>query len=209
MKVRAIRGRCRLEKNLQTGKFLVKESPMLNQEKLGARAGVFAGALVVLALLACKKSGSEATPTAAPVPETPPAATPEAPKAEEPAPSASPDPTAETPKPVATTTAKVTLDAGVQLKDAGTVKDASVADAAADAAKPASNSAADAKAVEACCAALAAESKKTGPHTNKYKSAAAVCSGIAASVKKGAADATSARTTIRAQLTGVPIPGGC
>ncbi len=94
-------------------------------------------------------------------------------------------------------------------QEQGTVVFQDRADAAVDAGKPAGNSAADAKAVEACCGALAAESKKTGPNSNKYKSAAAVCSGIAASVKKGVADAASAKTTIRAQLTGVPIPGGC
>ena len=95
---------------------------------------------------------------------------------------------------------KTTTDAGATAK-----VDASVPDAAA----PAANTAADAKAIEACCASLAAESKKPTPHSNKYKSASAVCGGIAAQVKKGNANAASARTTIRAQLQGVPVPGGC
>ncbi len=63
--------------------------------------------------------------------------------------------------------------------------------------------------IQRCCNALAAGAKKPGPQHNKYQAAAAVCSGIAAQVKKGAANATSARTTIRAQLQGVPVPGGC
>jgi len=179
---------------------------MLNRGKLS----VLAAAGLVVVLLACKKGGdTAATATATPPPAPTPA--PEPPKEAEPTASASAEPAKpdEPAKGPTVVTTKTPTDAGAQPKDAGTTKDAGSADAAVDAGKPASNPAADAKAIEACCGALATEAKKPGPHSNKYKSAAAVCSGIAASVKKGAADAASARTTIRAQLQGVPVPGGC
>jgi hypothetical protein len=63
--------------------------------------------------------------------------------------------------------------------------------------------------IQRCCNALAAAAKKPGLKHNRYQAAAAVCSGIAAQAKKGNANPAAARTTIRAQLQGVPVPGGC
>ena len=65
------------------------------------------------------------------------------------------------------------------------------------------------KALMACCGALNAEVKKASQYKNKYTAAAAACIGIAQSVKKGAANAASAKTTIHAQLVGAPVPHGC
>jgi len=169
---------------------------------------VVALAIAGSALLACKKSESEATPTATasavPTPEA--TVAPEAPSAAEPTPTASAEPTptavatTTTVKPTTTATTTTVKDAGVAKTDAGTT---------ADAGRLSSTSAADAQAISACCGKLNAEAAKGGMNANKYKSAAAVCGGIAQSVKSGKANAASARTMIRAQLQGVPVPGGC
>jgi hypothetical protein len=44
---------------------------------------------------------------------------------------------------------------------------------------------------------------------DRYSAASSVCKRLAGLVKDGTANAASARTTLRAQLQGVPIPGGC
>ena len=63
--------------------------------------------------------------------------------------------------------------------------------------------------IQRCCNALAAEAKKDGRGKNQYSAASAVCTGLAQKVKTGAATAAGAKTTLRAQLQGVPMPGGC
>ena len=65
------------------------------------------------------------------------------------------------------------------------------------------------KSIMGCCGALGGEAKKPGMNKNRYSAAASVCGGIAQSVKTGKANAAAARTTIRAQLQGVPVPSGC
>lgn len=164
-----------------------------------------AGLLVVLAaLLACKKDKTEETPpatteTAVATPEAAPAPEPEASTAavEDAAPAVEDSSVAPTPTKVTVVTK---LDAGV--KDAG-VKDAG------GGVQPATNTAADYKAIMNCCGALANEAKKPGMKQNQYKSAAGVCGGIAQKVKSGSANAAAARTLIRAQLAGAAVPGGC
>jgi hypothetical protein len=64
-------------------------------------------------------------------------------------------------------------------------------------------------AIQRCCNALAAAAKKEGRTKNQYTAASAVCTGLAQKVKTGAATAAGAKTTLRAQLQGVPMPGGC
>ena len=63
--------------------------------------------------------------------------------------------------------------------------------------------------IQRCCNALAAEAKKDGRGKNQYSAASAVCTGLAQKVKTGAATVAGAKTTLRAQLQGVPMPGGC
>ncbi len=157
-------------------------------------------ALVVLgALLACKKATpAEETPSASSVAEPPP--TPEATVSAAEDTSAAPtEVDSAAPAPVPT---KVTV---VTKKDAGTVLDAG---AAKDAGPP-PNTAADYKKTQACCNALSGEAKKGGLNANRYTSAAAVCNGIAQRVKNGSANAAAAKTLIRAQLQGIPVPGSC
>lgn len=165
-----------------------------------------AGLLVVLAaLLACKKDKTEETPpatteTAAPVPEA--AATPE--------PSASTATVEDAAAPVVEDSSVTPTPTKVAVV---TKLDASVPDSGAKDAggtvQPATNTAADYKAIMNCCGALANAAKKPGMKQNQYKSAAGVCGGIAQKVKSGAANAAAARTLIRAQLAGAPVPGGC
>lgn len=76
----------------------------------------------------------------------------------------------------------------------------------ADTQRPAASSY---EALLACCTALHAAAKPEGPAQTKYTTAAAVCSGIARQVKKGGADLGSARTLVRAQLSGLTLPSGC
>lgn len=147
---------------------------------VSARTTVACGLLVPLALLACKSSDDA------------------------PAPSAMVAPTGETAEPAASASAapSSSADETADTSDAGDAEDAGEPEKKKVAVNPAAS-------VQACCNALNAAAKKPGMTQNKYKAAAAVCSGIAARVKKGAANAASARTTIRAQLQGVPIPSGC
>jgi hypothetical protein len=160
--------------------------------------------VVLAALLACKKDKTEETPpattdTAAAVPEAAPAPEPSASTAtveDSAAPAVEDSSVAPTPTKVTVVTK---LDAGV--KDAG-AKDAGVV-------QPATNTAADYKAIMNCCSALANEAKKPGIKQNQYKAAAGVCGGIAQKVKSGSANAGAARTLIRAQLAGAPVPGAC
>jgi hypothetical protein len=164
-----------------------------------------AALLVVLAaLLACKKDKAEETPPA--TTETP--AVPEAaPEPEEAASTATVEdatsPTVEDSS-VATPT-KVTV---VTKLDASVPKDAGAKDSGSTV-QPATNTAADYKSIMACCNSLANEAKKPGLKQNQYKTAAGVCGGIAQKVKSGSANAAAARTLIRAQLAGAPVPGAC
>jgi hypothetical protein len=155
---------------------------------------------VAIALFACKKSGDDATPAASaavpPVAAEPPADADAAPAAVTSASAETPE-SEPAPKATAAATTTATATAKTPKPDAG-----------APPPKTADNSAAY-KSVMACCGALSSAAKKDPKTQNKYTAAAAVCSGIAQQVKKGAADASAARTLIRAQLHGVPVPGAC
>jgi len=65
--------------------------------------------------------------------------------------------------------------------------------------------------ISGCCSALKSEAAKAAAADKPtYASAAAVCDGLAASVKKGAIPAASAKRTVRAQLQRArSIPGAC
>jgi hypothetical protein len=159
--------------------------------------------VVLAALLACKKDKAEETPPA--TTETP--AVPEAAPAPEPTESAA---TVEDAAPAVEdssipTPTKVTV---VTKVDASVPKDAGTKDSGSTV-QPATNTAADYKAIMNCCSALANEAKKPGLKQNQYKTAAGVCGGIAQKVKSGTANAGAARTLIRAQLAGAPVPGSC
>jgi hypothetical protein len=168
-------------------------------------------ALVLLALLACKKK-EEPVPSATPVSEpTPPPApvVPAVTASAEPEPSAAATATAEpTSEP---TTAKTTTTTKVTPKPSASVatKPPPSASAAPSASAPPPSTAASYAAINACCGALNAEAKKGGLNGNKYTAAAATCHGIAQQVKSGKADPAAAKTTIRAQLQGVPVPAAC
>jgi hypothetical protein len=103
--------------------------------------------------------------------------------------------------------AALILDAAPAPTD-GAAAAATTGDAGAptDAGKKAVNPGAS---IKGCCAALARQAAQAEKHVNRYKAAAAVCSGLAQSVNAGTASAGAARTTLRAQLQGIPIPGGC
>jgi hypothetical protein len=164
-----------------------------------------AALLVVLAaLLACKKDKAEEIPPA--TTETP-AAPEAAPEPEEAASTATVEDAAPAVEDssVAPTPTKVTV---VTRLDASVPKDAGTKDAGSTV-QPATNTAADYKSIMACCNALANEAKKPGLKQNQYKTAAGVCGGIAQKVKGGSANAGAARTLIRAQLAGAPVPGSC
>jgi hypothetical protein len=92
------------------------------------------------------------------------------------------------------------VDAAAEAAPAGD------AGAAPDAGKKTVNPGAS---IKGCCAALARAATTAEKHVNRYKAAAAVCNGLAQSVNAGTASAGAARTTLRAQLQGIPIPGGC
>ena len=143
------------------------------------RLGVLAMAAALFAT-GCKKKEEEAAPAASAAVEPPPA------------PSA------------AANTEEPTSD---DEPDAGAA--ASPAPSAAPKPKVPSGSHAAFQSLSRCCGALAARAKKKDRNTNKYSAASAVCSGLAQQVKKGKANLSAARTTLRAQLQGVPIPGGC
>jgi hypothetical protein len=65
--------------------------------------------------------------------------------------------------------------------------------------------------VQACCNALSAASAnpKSGHAKNKYASAATTCAALEQAIKTGKATMAGATLTLRAQLIGVPVPGGC
>ncbi len=158
------------------------------KRKLGSGSIALAVALVVVTLLACKK---DEEPAPAQDAATAPAVTTPTPPATN-----ALDAAAEEPKP---TTVVLRTDGGI--RDAGT-KDAAVATGGGA-------SAADLKAIQACCNAIDAESKKTGPNQPKYKTASGLCVQIHQRVKDGKVDAASARPMIRAQLAGAQVPAGC
>lgn len=65
--------------------------------------------------------------------------------------------------------------------------------------------------ISGCCSALKSEAAKAAAaDKGAYASAAAVCDGLAPSVKKGAIPAANAKRTVRAQLQRArSIPGAC
>jgi len=65
--------------------------------------------------------------------------------------------------------------------------------------------------IDGCCSALnsAGNSAKNKNDKDKYQQAAKICSGIAAKVKSGASQRSSALVTIRGQLAGVSVPSEC
>lgn len=161
--------------------------------------------VVLVALMACKKKSGDtaaaasqsAAPPAAPAQSIAPATEPSA-AATASASAAAAAPAAPTAAPAATTAAA-----------AHTAATTTATASAAPAKTPVRAVNTTYQSIQRCCNALAAAAKKPGLKHNQYKSAAAVCAGIAAQAKKGAANAAAARTTIRAQLHGVPVPGGC
>lgn len=69
---------------------------------------------------------------------------------------------------------------------------------------------ADANAVAACCAALKSEEGKASPGDKpKYTNAAAVCSGLVDSIKRGQSSRSSVMGTLRGQMKGGSLPGAC
>jgi hypothetical protein len=160
--------------------------------------------VIVGALLACKKSdpAPAASATAEPAPVATPVATPEPVASAEPATSASAEP-ATTADP-APTTVKTTA----KPKPSASAPVASVTPPPSASAPPPSSQASF-QSIQRCCAALSAESKKEGPNKSRYATAATTCYGIAQQVKDGKADPAAAKTTIRAQLSRVPVPAAC
>ncbi len=65
--------------------------------------------------------------------------------------------------------------------------------------------------IDGCCSALNSygNSAKSKGDKDKYLQAAKICSGIAAKVKSGASQRSSALVTIRSQLSGVNVPPDC
>jgi hypothetical protein len=65
--------------------------------------------------------------------------------------------------------------------------------------------------VQACCTALAEAAKKSSKpkEQQRYGSAASVCAGLEKALKSGRANLAATKVTLRAQLAGVPVPGGC
>lgn len=65
--------------------------------------------------------------------------------------------------------------------------------------------------IDGCCSALSAASSsaKSKGDKDKLSQAAKICTGIAAKVKTGASQRSSALTTIRSQLGSLPVPGEC
>lgn len=154
--------------------------------------------LSLLALAGCKKNSDDAAPAASQ------AALPSAAAAASIAPATEPTAAAQA---SASATAPAAAPAATQ---AAAVAAAPKAAASAQPVKTVTRTANTGYlAIRRCCNALAAAAKKPGLNHNKYQAAAAVCSGIAAQAKKGNANPSAARTTIRAQLQGVPVPGGC
>ena len=161
--------------------------------------GTLCTCLLVVCFTGCKQKDQAPPPLAS--------ATPEAPVA----------PAVPPPTPAATATAAAASDAATAAaaQDAA----AAVGDAAAAATADADAAAADggtgkkavnpAASIKGCCAALGRAAAAAEKHVNRYKAAAAVCNGLAQSVNAGTASPAAARTTLRAQLQGIPIPGGC
>ncbi len=179
---------------------------------------VMALAVVIGALLACKKKEEQTAPSATAAPEPTPVQPATPPPATETAAPAASAPAAATAAPttehVATTTTakpkpKPSASAPGATSAAPSAKPTTSASAAPSASAPAPNTAASYSEIQRCCSALSAEAQNPGMNQNKYKAASATCAGIAQAVKAGKADAASAKTTIRAQLHGVPIPPGC
>lgn len=158
------------------------------------RGALYTGLLLVC-FTGCKQKDQAPPPLASAVQEPPLAA----PPAQQPAATAA----AQTND----AAAAVVIDAAAGAADAGDAAATSDAGAAADAgSKKAVNPGAS---IKGCCAALAKAAATSEKHVSRYKAAAAVCNGLAQSVNAGTASAGAARTTLRAQLQNIPIPGGC
>lgn len=162
--------------------------------------------VLVLAAGACKKQESEnPAPSAAPAAVASPQATmhtaqPTEVKPEEPA--------AEEAQATATATVAAPETTG-NVQQASAPKAKALASPSPSASAKPSATSTEAAAILKCCSALDAAAQKDNLHKSRYSSASAVCKGLAAQVKSGAANPTSVKTTLRAQLQGVPIPGGC
>lgn len=155
--------------------------------------GTLSVCLLVACSTGCKQKDQAPPPLASAAPESPAAA----PAAPAPAAVQAVD---------AAATAPVLDAAPTPAEAAAEAATASDAAAASDAGKKAANPGAS---IKGCCAALARAAANAEKHVNRYKAAAAVCNGLAQSVNAGTASAGAARTTLRAQLQGIPIPGGC
>jgi hypothetical protein len=153
-----------------------------------------ATALIVLAVTGCKKDEpTEAAPSAAPAAPPPATVAPE-PKAEPAAPGAAAEPA-----PVASAAPSASAEP---------VASASAAPAPSSSAEEPKKAAPTGN-LTPCCNALTAAANKGGSSQNKYKSAAATCESLAKQVKSGKAIYGAAKVTVRAQLSGVPVPSGC
>jgi len=167
-------------------------------------------ALILSALLACKKSepAAEGSATAAPEPAPvapAPTPTPEPTAAAEPSASVSAEPVAtNAPVPTTVRTVKPKPSASAPVASASAAPSA-----APSASAPPPSAQASYQSIKRCCNALTAESKKEGINRNHYTAAAGTCHGIAEQVRQGKADPAAAKTTIRAQLARVPVPAAC
>jgi hypothetical protein len=86
----------------------------------------------------------------------------------------------------------------------------SVAPPATTTAPPKVDHTAEANAMGSCCSALKAEgSKAKAADKGTYDAAAAVCGGLAESIRKGQSSRASSMGTLRAQMKGKPLPGAC
>lgn len=141
------------------------------------------GCLLLACVAGCKKKSEEPPPLASAAPEATAVASAASP-APEPAPSAVAQATASAEPSPAGQAPAAESDAGKKSPPAG-------------------------QSIKGCCAALAKAAQGDALHAPRYKAAAAVCAGLVKSVNSGAANLNSARTTLRAQLQGIPIPGGC
>jgi hypothetical protein len=127
---------------------------------------------------------------------------------------AAPEPTppapAPTPAPTPETTPSPEAPEASPTAAAPSPADSTIAAAPSASAEPEKKPVLSAAAsIQRCCTALDGAAEKGGLTKNQYAAASSVCKRLAGMVKEGSANAASVRTTLRAQLQGVPLPGGC
>jgi hypothetical protein len=151
------------------------------------------GCLLLACAVGCEKKDEAPAPLASAA-EAPPST-----NVSPAAPAEAPQPGAAAPQPQGNDAS----DAGARAAESATA-DGGVQTTESAAKKPAPTAS-----IKGCCAALAKATGDTVQATNRYKSAAAVCNGLAQSVNAGTATPGAARLTLRAQLQGLRVPGGC